>query len=248
MKLVLAEPRLLKESVAIISELVNEVTFKVDKNQIELIAMDPANVTMVLFKLLSSAFAEYTIDKSVDVTVNLESLNQVLKRAKPTDTVYLERDDNNNKLKVQLRGQSTRTFNIALMEAEETEQKVPKLEFSVTIDMESIVFNEAIEDMDIIAESVALTAEDKKLTVESEGRMNSAKVEIPGSEETKIKVKGSKAVVSKYSIEYLKKIIKGSKLADRMTIQFNEEYPLGVEYKVMDKLMLNFILAPRVSE
>ena len=54
MKLVLAEPRYFKESIAIISDLVTEAKFKATKDGLELIAMDPANVAMVIFKLLSS--------------------------------------------------------------------------------------------------------------------------------------------------------------------------------------------------
>ena len=56
MKLTLSEPKFFKEPVMIISELVNEVVFKVDKEKLELIAMDPANVAMIVYKLLSSVF------------------------------------------------------------------------------------------------------------------------------------------------------------------------------------------------
>ena len=69
MRLTIAEPRLLKESINIISELVNEVTFKVDTNKIEIVAMDPANVAMVIFKLLSSSFIEYQVEKPVAIAI-----------------------------------------------------------------------------------------------------------------------------------------------------------------------------------
>ena len=57
-----------------------------------------------------------------------------------------------------------------------------------------------------------------------------------------------KNVKSKYSIEYLKKISKASKLADNVLLQFSNDYPLKAEFKAKDKLDLVFILAPRVSE
>ncbi|MEK6817078.1 MAG: hypothetical protein AABY09_05665, partial [Nanoarchaeota archaeon] len=87
MKLTLAEPRLLKESVNIISELVNEVTLKVDTSKIELVAMDPANVAMVDFKLLSTAFAEYDVKEELSLGVSLDNLKAILRRAKPTDSI-----------------------------------------------------------------------------------------------------------------------------------------------------------------
>ena len=89
MRLVLTESRFLKDSIGVISELVNEVTIKVGKNALELVAMDPANVAMVTFKLLSSAFAEYDVPKEVDLGLNLESFKEILRRVKPTDTLVL---------------------------------------------------------------------------------------------------------------------------------------------------------------
>ena len=56
MRLTLTEPRYLKDSLLIISELVNEANIKLLSDRIELVAMDPANVAMVVFKLLSSSF------------------------------------------------------------------------------------------------------------------------------------------------------------------------------------------------
>ena len=71
-----------------------------------------------------------------------------------------------------------------------------------------------------------------------------AKVEINADEETLL---NGDDVASKYSIDYLKKIIKGSKLSDSVVVQFGQDYPLRIDYNVIDKMSLSFILAPRVS-
>ena len=42
-------------------------------------------------------------------------------------------------------------------------------------------------------------------------------------------------------------MIAGAKLTDKVSLQFNNDYPLKIEYKQVDKLMLSFILAPRVD-
>ncbi len=247
MKLVLAEPRFLRESISIISELVNEVNFKVDKEKIELIAMDPANVAMIIFKLLSSAFIEYTVDKPVEFAISLANLKQILRRVKPTDTLVLELDSQKNKLKIQLRGESNRTFHQSLIDVEEKEQKIPDLSFPVKIETSSLILDEAIEDVSIVAESVSLTVSSDKFVIDSESNLSTAKVEILKDEETSITTESSEEVTAKYSIEYLKKIIKGSKLADKVILSFNKDYPLKIEYNVLDKLSFSVILAPRVS-
>ena len=42
-------------------------------------------------------------------------------------------------------------------------------------------------------------------------------------------------------------MISGSKLADKVSLQFNTDYPLKIQYTVLDKLSMSFILAPRVD-
>jgi len=243
MKLTLADTRLLKDSVSIIADLVTEVRFKVTKNGLELVAMDPANVAMVVYKLLSSCFVEYDVKNERVLAVNLNEVKQVLKRLKPNDTLTLENPE--AKLKLTLKGVSKREFLLPLIEVEEKEQKVPSLKFSVTVKTDAAVINDAIEDVDIIGESVAFVAAPKAFRISSSSDLSKADVEILADEKTSIEAK--EETKSKYSIEYLKKMIQGAKLCDKVVVQFSKDYPLQLDYTVKDKLQLLFILAPRVD-
>ncbi|MBI5871912.1 hypothetical protein HZB88_02400, partial [archaeon] len=236
MRLVLAEPRLMRESISIISDLVNEVTFKVNEDKVEVIAIDPANVAMIDFKLLSSAFVEYEIKEPLEFSVGLDNLKAVLRRAKPVDTISLVLDKGSNRLKLNLKGETNRTFNLALLNPEEgTEQKVPNLKFAAKITLLSSKFDEAIEDMGIVAESVGLHLENDRFIIQSESAFSDAKVEMPSGDETIIIMDGKEAITAKYSIEYLKKISKASRLADIVSLEFGKDYPLKAEYKLLDK-------------
>ncbi|MFH0977819.1 MAG: proliferating cell nuclear antigen (pcna) [Candidatus Woesearchaeota archaeon] len=245
MKLTLAEPKYLRDSVLIISELVNEVRFKITAQAIELVAMDPANVAMVIYKLFSSCFTEYDVKKPTEIAINLSNLKQILKRIGPNDTITIE-VTNENKLQIQIRGGSTRTFSVPIIDFEEKEQKIPDLNFGTTITTPCSVFNSAIEDAGIVAESVTFIADDKKFTIQAEGDLSKAKIEIKG-DDTKIAAKTKDTIKAKYSIEYLKKMLGGSKLAENVEISFSNDYPLKLEYKVIDRIQLGFILAPRVE-
>ncbi len=246
MKLTLAEPKYLKESVTIISELVNEAKFKITSNGIEMIAMDPANVAMVIFKLLSSCFVEYNIKKEIEIGINLNNLRQILRRAKPTDAVTLEFGDD-NKLTIILKSKTTRSFSIPIMELEEKEQKVPELAFPVIIEIDANIISEAIEDISVVSESISLICEAKKLILKGEGNLSKAQVEIDADKKTIITNDEADPVKAKYSIEYFKKIIGGSKLSERVTLLFDKEYPLKLTFQEVDKVQLSFILAPRVE-
>ncbi|MBS3119614.1 proliferating cell nuclear antigen (pcna) [Candidatus Woesearchaeota archaeon] len=246
MKLTIAEPKYLKESVSIISDLVNEANFKVTKEGIELVAMDPANVAMVVFKLFSSAFTEYKVDKEQNLAINLNNLKQILRRAGPNDMVSIEVQDD-AKLKVQLRGNSTRTFSLPIIDLEEKAQKVPELEFPVQVETEAATFTEAIEDADIVAESVSFVADGGAFRVDAEGDLSNASIELKDGKKTKVTSKQKGTIRAKYSVEYLKKMIQGSKVSESVKIQFNKDYPVKLDYHTIDKVMLSFILAPRVE-
>ena len=242
MKLTLADTKFLKESVNIISELVTEVRFDVKKDAFEVVAMDPANVAMVVYKLLSSAFVEYETSEE-SISINLNDLKGVFRRIKPADTLTLEEKD--SKLLVTLKGTSKREFSLPLIDLEEREQKVPDLNFDAEISTQSSVLSDAVEDVDIIGESVAFLASGDELKISSSNDLSKANIEIKADDDTKITAKGD--VKSKYSIEYLKKMITANKICDDVVLKFSNNYPLQLEYTLIDKMSLKFILAPRVD-
>ncbi|MBS3155745.1 proliferating cell nuclear antigen (pcna) [Candidatus Woesearchaeota archaeon] len=244
MKLTLAESRFLKDPINIISELVNEVTLKIKGDNVELVAMDPANVAMVKFNLLSSAFVEYSVEKPIDISVNLDNLKHILRRAKSSDVLSLEL--NGNKLKIEFSGDSKRTFNLALLDLDDQGHKEPDLKFTGKVEMSSSILDEAIEDMGVVSDAVLIGLEKENISIQASGNMSNAKINMPASEDINIKLDGEK-ISSKYSIEYLRKMMKGAKLTDSAHIYLGNDYPLKIEYKVRDKMSLQFILAPRVK-
>ena len=122
----------------------------------------------------------------------------------------------------------------------------PELEFKSKVVTNSKMLEDAIEDVGIVAESVSLGLNKDGMTIRGEGNLSNAHVEFLKSENTKITT--NEDINAKYSIEYLKKLIKGGKLSDKVVIMWNTDYPLKLEYNVLDKLALSFILAPRISE
>lgn len=246
MKLVLADSKSFKDSIAIASDLVNEVKFKAGTDGLEMVAMDPANVAMIILKILSSCFVEYKIDGEEEVAVSLNSLKQILRRAKSDDILSLETTED-GKLKIELKSNTTRSFSIPLLEVDDRDQKVPELSFPIKVEMHSSILNESIEDVGVVAESVTLLGDKNQLLVKAQGDLSKAFIEIKPDDKTQIKTDSEEKFKAKYSLEYLKKMVNGMKLSDQASLHFNTDYPMKLEYKVIDKLVLSFILAPRVD-
>ena len=239
MLLKLDHPRLFSEIIGIISELVLEVRLKVSKEGLSIIAIDPANVAMVSFRLPNTAFSELEVDGKEVLGVSLESLKAVLRRIKSGSILIITKEE--NELKLQIKDKVAREFHLALIDVEGEEKEIPNLEFASRVEMSSIDFSEAIEDCSVVADSCSFISESNKFVIYAKGSLNSFKSEF--TDEVNIQAEHAN---SKYSLEYLQKMIKATKLTDKVKINFASDYPLKLDF-ITPFIELSFILAPRVE-
>ena len=239
MLLKLDHPKLFSEIISIISELVLEVRLKVSKEGLRIIAIDPANVAMISFKLPNTAFSELEIEEKEILGVNLENLKAVLKRIHSGSILVITREE--NELKLQIKDKITREFSLALIDVEGEEKEIPNLEFASKIEMSSVDFSEAIEDCSVVADACSFISESNKFIIQAKGSLNSFKSEF--GDEVSIVAEDAK---SKYSLEYLQKMIKATKTTDKVKINFSNDYPLKLNFET-PFMELSLILAPRVE-
>ena len=243
MLLKLDNPKILADAISVISDLVLEVKAKVTKQGFEIIAIDPANVALVILKIPASAFSQYDIDKEEEIGLNLEDFKQVLRRI--NTSLIIEKKENILKIKTQDRAK--RAFSLALIDVEQEERKVPELNFETKIEMPSTTFSEVVNDALIVADSASFITnkQDNSFIVEARGTLNRAKTEF-NSDEIKLEAQDSKA---KYSLEYLAKFVKASKITQKLSINFSNDYPARFNFfNPNTNIKLSFILAPRVEE
>lgn len=238
MSIKLEKPALLSKAVNLISEIVTEVKFKLDDSGMQVIAIDPANVAMVRFFLSKNAFSQFEIDKE-EWGINLDDLKRILKRCGAKSSLILKRDE--NKLDIEIEDRIKRNFTLSLIEIDKEDKELPNLEFSSKIEMNSIDLIDAVEDCSVVADACSFIIEDGKFIIEAKN-LNSARSEFSG-DEAKISAENCKA---RYSLEYLQKFIKGSKLCDKTILNFADDHPLRMDLKI-EELEMNFILAPRVE-
>ena len=235
----LENPALLVKPIELISDLVMEVRIKINEVGLSIVAVDPANVAMVGFVLPRNAFSQFEAGEEV-LGINLDNLKRILKRCGNGSSLILEKKD--NLLEIQIQGKIKRIFTLNLIEIESSDKEMPQLEYSSRIEINSIDFISSIEDCSIVSDACSFVIDDGKFIIQSKG-LNSAISEFT-SDEVKIEAEDCK---SKYSLEYLQKFIKGSKLAEKTILKFSEDHPLKIEIR-SDGMELSFILAPRVEK
>jgi proliferating cell nuclear antigen len=231
-------PQILSRVIDIISELVLEVRIKINEFGMSLVAMDPANVAMVEFKLPRSAFSQFEAGQET-LGVNLDNLKRVLKRAGAGSSLILEKKD--NLLNVQIQDRIKRNFTISLIDIDTEEKNMPSLEYVARVEMNSIDLINAIEDCSVVSDACTFQINEGKFIVEAKG-LNSAMAEFSG-DEARIDAENCK---SRYSLEYLQKFSKCAKIINKTVLRFSNDHPLRMEFRT-DFIELNFILAPRVE-
>lgn len=235
----LDRPKLLSDAIGVISELVNEVKIKLLEEGMSIIAVDPANVAMVIFKLPRESFSEYEAGNEV-WGVNLEDLKRVLKRASTSSSIVIEQED--NQLSISIFDKVKRNFILSLTNIDSEDKDEPALNFNCEVEIDSETFAQSIEDCAVVGDSCALIAGENFFIVEASGSINSFRAEITSDENNKIQGIGK----SKYSLEYMNKFIKARKISSKVRIRFSDDYPLRIDF-AGEKLGIGFVLAPRVE-
>ncbi|MEM5834678.1 MAG: proliferating cell nuclear antigen (pcna) [Candidatus Aenigmatarchaeota archaeon] len=243
----LSDVSLLRDSISTIAELIDEGIFKITKDGISLTAADRALVAVVDFKISSKAFDEYEVEKEQSIGVNMGNFLSVLKRAGSGDKVSLRLQD--SKLEVILENSSRRRFVVPLIDLSQEEvPPIEQLEFTSKAELKPEILEAGIEDAEVVSDSVLFEASREKFSMIAEGDISSAQLELEKGNEALLELKADGNVRARYPLDYLKKMVKAAKIADSVTLEWGQDYPMKLSFKLEDKLSLNFVLAPRVME
>jgi len=247
-KITLSDVDLLKNSIPIIAEIIDEGVFKVAKDGISLLSPDRTMVSVTNLKLLSSAFEEYNVEAEESVGLNMANFAALLKRLKSGNKLTLESTGKANRLKMTVRGNGVRTFELPLIDVKMEKPPIDQLQFKTRIELDSGIVEEGIADAEIIGDSIVMEAGPESFKMHAKGDVSSAQLELAKDDKSLIKLESAEAAKSQYPLEYLKKMIKANKLSKQLSLEFGTDYPMRMSFKAIDKMQLSFILAPRVSE
>lgn len=236
----LDNPKLFSDIISIISDLVSEVKIKVTKDGMSIVAIDPANVAMVIFMLPAPAFSQLEVTEE-ELGINLESFKAVLRRASYQSALVMKTED--NFLKLEIHDRIKREFTLTLIDLEKKDRPIPMLDFSSRVQLNSLDFTEAVEDCSIVADSCSFESNPEKFTISARGSLNSANLTYSSDE---AQIESPSPIKSKYSLEYLQKMVRAAKMTEKITLNFGNDYPLKLEFKT-PLAELAFILAPRVD-
>ena len=239
---------LFKDALSAISELISEGIFRVKADGIYFMATDPTMVTLVDFSFMASNFEKYEVDGEKNIAVNLDNILQVLKRAKASETVSFELEEKANKLIIVLLGASTRRFVVPLLDMDKNETPQMNLDFPATVEVKTNVLSEGIADAEVVTDTIILEATKDHFVMQAAGDLSQVENKLDKASSDIIGLQVNGEAKAKYSLDYMKKIEKASKISDTCRIQFGKDYPIKVTFTAPEKASISYILAPRVED
>ena len=120
----------LKEFIGTVGSLVDEAKLNVSEDGIQIKAVDPSHVAMIETNLVKSAFDSFEA-KAMEMGLDIDKFKNVLTVAGKEDMVELEKDDDLNRLVVNI-GNLTRAMPL-LDTSGMPDPKVPSLELPASV-------------------------------------------------------------------------------------------------------------------
>jgi proliferating cell nuclear antigen len=246
-KATLSKLNLLTDSVSSIAELIDEGIFKITKDGFSLLAADRAMVAVVDYKLPASAFEKFEVEGENSIGVNIGNFLSILKRASSGDKLTFNLKE--NKLEILLEGSSRRRFTLPILDLSQEEvPQIDQLEFVTKVELKPSIFQSGIDDAEVVADSVMIEATKTSFGMRAEGDISSAQLELEKGNEALIDLKSETDIKARYPLDYLKKMVKASKIAQTVSLEWGQDYPMKLTFKSPENVSLTFVVAPRVSE
>ena len=240
-KIVLSDNGLFKDAFEAISTVVDEVACHIDSEGFRVSALDRSHIVSTSLNLKPTVFDEFECSKPEKVTIDTSEFMKVLKRMKGHDSLSLSLEDNN--LIIGLSGDVDRTFKIRLIDMEYESQEPPHIEYNVSVEVPSSLFNESIKDMDLFSEKLDIALDEDYLIINTDGEFGDGSVKYLHGCDV------SEYVKSCFSIPKLKDIFKASKFSDIVEICLGNDMPVTFNFNlVSDDGSMSFLLAPRLEE
>ena len=233
----------LKEIVDVVSTLVDEVKFNVDKDGITVKAVDPAHVAMVDLHVDRGAFLAFRADEG-EIGLDMDKLKEVLRLARGNDEIQFEVDEDKNRM-VATVGNITRRM--ALVDtAGMSDPKVPNLSLPARVTIRTDELRQGIRASESVSDHIALSVSPEGFEITSQGDTDSIKLRL--SKDMLDEIECKEPVRSLFPLDYFSNMVKAIGSAPTVRLHLGKDYPVNIEFSIAGgKGEVKYLLAPRIE-
>lgn len=242
-----SDARTWKKVIDAIEVLVDEAVFKANKEALKVRAMDPSHVAMVDVYLPAAIFDEYECSGDVAIGVSLDEMRKVMRRAGSNDELELVLDESAGNLRVHLKGATSRTFRLSLLDIGREEPPTPSIKFNVEAKLLSDALVQALKDAELFSDHVQIAATPEGVRITASGDTSGVEVKIDKGSEALLELNITESSRAIYALNYLSDMVKAASASETVTISFSTDMPLKLEFRVLGEGRITYWLAPRIE-
>ena len=244
--------KVLKKIVETLSAIIDETTFYINEDKFTVKAMDPSKICLLQLEIDKEDFDEFECATPAKVSLNLDDLDKIMKRASSDDSITILHEAESNKIKIKMlrtEQERTRSFSLNLLDIDIEDISFGNLlniSYTSSWKTDPDFLMEALKDAEIYSEIIHIKAkENTGLTYTSSGQIGEMKYEIGLDEfiETNIESKET----GSYSIIFLKAILKIAPITETLKVSLKTDHPIKMVFNLLEGGKLNYFLAPRVD-
>ncbi len=234
---------LLKDAIASLAVIVDEVRFRIKPEGISVKAVDPANVAMVTFELGSTAFDEYSADEC-EIGIDLNKITDLMGITDKGDTVRMELEEENHKLLIDVGGLS---YTLSLLDPStiRAEPRVPQLELPVKVVMNGTDLRHAVKAAEKISNHILMGVSGDTFFMEAKGDTDQVRLEM--GRDQLIDLKSGEAS-SLFSLNYLTDMAKFTNKVNEVSLSLGRDFPVIIDFEIANGAgRISYLLAPRIE-
>jgi proliferating cell nuclear antigen len=234
---------LLKDAIASLAVIVDEVRFRIKPEGISVKAVDPANVAMAIFELGSSAFDEYNADES-EIGIDLNKITDLLGITDKGDTVRMELEEGNHKLLIDVGGLS---YTLSLLDPStiRAEPRVPQLELPAKVVMNGADLRRAVKAAEKISDHMIMGVTGDTFFMEAKGDTDQVRLEMGRDQLIDLKTGEASSL---FSLDYLTDIVKPTNKVNEVSLSLGRDFPVIIDFEIANGAgRISYLLAPRIE-
>jgi len=249
----LENSRVLKGIVETLASIIDETEFRVTTKDFTISAMDPSRICLLKLAIKKDDFDEFKCSQETKVGLNLDDLDKILKRSAANDSVEIEFNETDQKIKIEMQREGTsrkRTFSLARLDIDIEEipmDKLLEIDYPSTWVIEPDFLVEAIKDAEIYSDILNMKSIEKKgLVFSSSGQIGEMVYDLNEDDLIDSNINGTSS--GSYSLTFLKAILKIASITEKLEISLKSDHPLKMIFNILEGGELSYFLAPRVEE
>jgi len=234
---------LLKDAIASLAVIVDEVRFRIKPEGISVKAVDPANVAMVTFELGSTAFDEYSADEC-EIGIDLNKITDLMGITDKGDTVRMELEEENHKLLIDVGGLS---YTLSLLDPStiRAEPRIPQLELPAKVVMNGTDLRRAVKAAEKISDHMLMGVSGDTFYMEAKGDTDQVRLEMGRDQLIDLKTGEASSL---FSLDYLTDIVKPTNKVNEVSLSLGRDFPVIIDFEIANGAgRISYLLAPRIE-